>query len=73
LLIAFNHCHGVENDFLGRRERKICRGSAFEGTFFGSVMLRIIETERCLEWTHGHAGKRSGVSPENGEVTPVSA
>jgi len=41
---------------LGQRERKICRDSAFEGTFFGSVMVRIIETERCLEWTHGMPG-----------------
>jgi hypothetical protein len=62
-----------EKYFLWQRERKICRGTAFEGTFFGSVMMRIIVTAMVKSSPMALVGSDPSVSPEDGKVTPVSA
>ena len=48
-----------EKDFLGQRECKICRGTACEGTFFGSVMWRFF-------------GDMAGLNLSAGSKTPTS-
>jgi hypothetical protein len=48
--------------FWGSESAKYAEIAHSNGRFLAMLMVSIIETERCLEreWTHGHAGKRSG-------------